>query len=478
MGISSLGIGSGLDLDSLVRQLVQAERGPRMQVLDKRENETKVQISALGSLRSAMNALREPLDVLSNPDRMQARAATVKNPEADNPFFTMESSRSAARGNYMVEVLELARGTRAQSGAFANAKEEVTSTAGNLNFATDDGKHSFSIEVKAGATLEDIARQVNESKGNFGVSASIINTGGSSPETRLVFTSDKTGAGSELSVTNDNAELDKLSTVATGDTAGMSIRDEDRARDARISIDGIEAYSSTNTFENVIQNSSITVERVMEGQAIRASVDYDTKGVQKAIEDFVKAYNGLIDNINSATKYSPAGEDGESKSGPLIGDGMVRSIQGSVSSIVSGRAGAGDSTINNLFQLGLTFDKDGKLEWSTKGTGDLGTGKQRLTKALEENFDEVSALFAGENGIATRLNSLVTEYAQSGGLLQTRREAVESQQKLIKDERVSFERYLESFEETQRMRFTALDKAIANMQNGANMMFAQLGLGN
>lgn len=478
MGISSLGIGSGLDLESLVQQLLQAERAPRMAALEKRESETRVQISALGSLRSAMNALKDPLRTLADPDRMKARAATVNNPEADNPYFTMESSRSAARGNYMIEVLELARGTRAQSGAFANAQEQVTTTTGNLNFATADGENAFSIEVAAGAKLEDIARQINESKENFGVSASIINTGGSSPETRLVFTSDKTGTASEMSVTNDNAELDALSTVATGaGPAGMTIRAEDSAADARISIDGIEAYSSTNTFENVIQNSAITVERLTEtDKPIRATVDFDTKGVKTAIEGFVTAYNGLIDKINSSTQYTPAGDDGKSKSGPLIGDSLVRSIQGSFSSIVSGRTGDGE--INNLFQLGLTFDKDGKLEWSKESTGDMGTGNQRLTDALENNFDAVSEMFAGENGIAARLDSLVEQYGQSGGLIQSRSKAVEMQQKNIRDERTAFERYLESYEETQRMRFAGLDKTISQLQNGANMMFAQFGMGN
>ncbi|MCO4321656.1 flagellar filament capping protein FliD [Aliidiomarina quisquiliarum] len=478
MGISSLGIGSGLDLDSLVRQLVQAERAPRMAALEKRESETKVQISALGSLRSAINELKEPLSTLANPERMQARAATVNNPEGENPYFTMESSRSAARGNYMIEVLELARGSRAQSGSFTNAQEVVSSTAGNLNFATADGENNFAIEVAAGATLEDIARQVNNSNDNFGVTASIINTGGSSPETRLVFTSNKTGAAREMSITNDNAELDKLSTVATGAApAGMTISAADSAADARINIDGIEAYSSTNTFENVIQNSTITVERLTETNSpIRASVDYDTKGVEKAIEDFVKAYNGMVDKINSSTKYSPAGEDGKNNSGPLIGDGMVRSIQGSFSSIVSGRSGSGD--VNNLFQLGLTFDKSGKLEWDKKSIGDLGTGKERLADALENNFSSVSEMFAGESGIASRLSTLVEQYGQSGGLLQSRSSAVEQQQKMIKEERASFEKYLKSYEETQRMRFAGLDKTITNLQSGANILFAQLNTGN
>lgn len=476
MGMSSLGIGSGLDLDGLVRQLVQAERAPRMQVLDKRENETKVQISALGSLRSAMNALKDPLYTLANPDRMKARAATVDNPDKDKPHFTMESSRSAARGDYMIEVLDLAKGTRAKSDAFTNAQEVVTETEGQLSFATADGEDAFSVDVKAGASLEDIARAINESKENFGVSASIINTGGANPETRLVFTSSETGAAKELSVTNNNTELDRVSTVASGGgTAGMEIAEEDKARDARISIDGIEAFSSTNVFENVIQNTSITVQRLTDEQEpIKASVDFDKAGVKKALEDFVKAYNGLVDKINSTTEYKPAGDDGENKSGPLIGDSMVRNIQGSFTSIVGGQFGEGE--INNLYQLGLTFTKDGKLEWDTKSMGDSGSGKNRLDQALDQNFEAISEMFSGENGLATRLDTLVTQYGQSGGLLQARSEAVESQQKLIKDERQTFEDYLKSYEETQRMRFQALDKAISSMQGNANMMFSQLGL--
>lgn len=476
MGISSLGIGSGLALDDLVVQLVQAERAPRIAELDKRQKQTDVQISALGKLRSAMNALRDPLRTLADPERMQARAATVENPDSDNPFFTMESSRSAARGNYSIEVLDLAQGTRAQSGAFTGIDQQMTTSTSNLTFATQDGEDTFNIEVAANATLQDIARAINESKENFGVSASLINTGGSSPETRLVFTSDKTGAAKELVVTNDNAELDSVSTVATGaGPAGMTITAENSARDARISIDGTEAFSATNTFENTIQNTSITVLReTAEEGAIKASVDYDTKGVRSAIEGFVTAYNKLIDEINNSTQYRPAGEDGQSQSGPLIGDSMVRAIQSSFSSIVSGSTG--NSEINNLFQVGLTFNSDGKLEFSRSSIGDQGTGRQRLTNALEENFDAVAELFSSENGIANRLESLVTQYGQSGGLLQARTQAVQSQQELIKDEREAFERYIESFEETQRKRFAGLDSTIANLQSNANMMFAQMGM--
>ncbi|CUS47195.1 MAG: flagellar filament capping protein FliD [Idiomarinaceae bacterium HL-53] len=475
MGISSLGIGSGLALDDLVAQLVQAERAPRIAELDKREKQTDVQISAFGKLRSAMNALRDPLRTLADPERMQARAATVANPDSDNPFFTMESSRSAARGNYSIEVLDLAQGSRAQSGAFTGVDQQITTGTGNLTFATQDGEDTFSIAVGANATLEDIAKAVNESDDNFGVSASLINTGGSSPETRLVFTSDKTGEAKELVVSNDNAELDAVSTVATGaGPAGMTISGDDSAKDARISIDGIEAFSATNTFDNTIQNTSITVlrETGTEG-AIDASVDFDTKGVTAAIEQFVSAYNKLIDEVNKSTQYLPADDDGQSQSGPLIGDSMVRSIQTSFSSIVSGSTGS--SEINNLFQVGLTFNSDGKLEFSSDSIGDQGTGKQRLTNALEENFDAVADLFSSENGIANRLESLVTQYGQSGGLLQARTQAVQSQQELIRDEREAFERYIESFEETQRKRFAGLDSTIANLQSNANMMFAQLG---
>ena len=94
---------------------------------------------------------------------------------------------------------------------------------------------------------------------------------------------------------------------------------------------------------------------------------------------------------------------------------------------------------------------------------------------MEENFDAVADLFSSENGIANRLESLVTQYGQSGGLLQARTQAVQSQQELIRDEREAFERYIESFEETQRKRFAGLDSTIANLQSNANMMFAQLG---
>src|SRR5690606_29137188 len=109
--------------------------------------------------------------------------------------------------------------------------------------------------------------------GNFGVNVNIVNAGGS-VGSKLVFTSDISGDGNDLVVSNNNAELDKISTVATGSDPAMV--QKQAAQNAIIEVDGITATSSSNVFSNVVQDLDITVKAVTpEGNNATVDVAYD-----------------------------------------------------------------------------------------------------------------------------------------------------------------------------------------------------------
>lgn len=137
-----------------------------------------------------------------------------------------------------------------------------------------------SLDIEAGSSLEDIRKAVNSSQDNFGVTADIINTG---DQARLVFRSNVSGEGNDLTVTNDNAEFDAISTQANGGGAGgMAIADADKATDAIIEIDGIQARNDTNTFEDVIQGSTITAIKKVKMQRQLHSLLHAMKMVLKS----------------------------------------------------------------------------------------------------------------------------------------------------------------------------------------------------
>ncbi|MCC5880386.1 MAG: flagellar filament capping protein FliD [Idiomarina sp.] len=459
MGMSAIGVGSGLDLEGLVQQLVQVERAPRLQRLDTREKQADVQLSAFGRLKSTLNKINDSVSGLADPKIMSARTATVTGQNEDNPLINVTANSKAARGSYNIDVQALAQGSRLQTQAntFTSSDNEVTATGGVLTFNAGDS--TFDVEVQAGATVSEVAAAVNQAAENFGVSASVVNTGGANPQTYLVFNSSVTGAGNDLTIASSAPDMDMLTTMDEVQTAD----------DAMIIVNDIATYSATNTFENAVENLEITVNRKdLNNGPVRVDVDVDKEGVKENIEAFMAAYNGMIDEVNRLTRYNPEGDNGA-----LIGDSLVRSIRGQLSGMLTQPvAGAADG-LNTLFQLGITQDNDGKLQFDTRNLGG-GTGEQRFERAINEQFDDIIALFSGENGVATRLESTLKQYTKSGGLIEGRENVAKNQKDSVSRERENFERFMEQYEQNLRRRYTALDGTIARLNQSSDFLFQRL----
>lgn len=459
MGMSAIGVGSGIDLEGLVLQLVQVERAPKLQRLNTREKQADVQLSALGKLKSSLNTVNDAVKNLSDSSKMSARTATVSGQNEDNPLINVSANSQAARGTYNIDVQALAQGTRLQTKAsdFSSSTDVVSATGGTLTFGAGDD--TFEVEIEAGATVSDVARAVNRAAENFGVSASVVNTGGANPQSYLVFDSSITGAGNDLTVTSSTPGMAMLTTMDEVQTAD----------DAMIIVNDITTFSATNTFENAVENLEITVNRKdLDNGPVRVDVDVDKEGVKSNIEAFMNAYNSMIDEVNRLTRYNPEGDNGA-----LIGDSLVRSIRGQLASLLTQPVDGAANGLNTLFQLGITQDNDGKLQFDTRNLGG-GTGQERFDRAVNEQFDDIIALFSGENGVATRLQSTIEQYTRSDGLIDGREKVAKNQKDSVERDRESFERFMQQYEQNLRRRYTALDGTIARLNSSADFLFQRL----
>ncbi|NWO02279.1 MAG: flagellar filament capping protein FliD [Idiomarinaceae bacterium] len=475
MGISSLGVGSGLALEDLVTQLVQAERTPKLEALQQRQNTVDVSLSGYSKLKSALSKVEDSLELLSNPREMNSRTALINGAPGSasttedgettttNAYLSATANSNAPAASYNISVEALAQGSKAKSGAFTSASEVISSSAGTLTFATENGENSFDVAVEAGATLQDIANTINSNNDNYGVSASIVNTGGTNPESRLVFSSSITGADNELVVTNDNAELDALSTVASGGTAGMTIAAEDQASDAKLIVDGIEVFSSTNTFSDAIGGVELTAKEVSAGDTQKVEVTTDKQGVKDTINSFVESYNGFMDVANALTNVNVEGQNGA-----LVGDSMLRGLRSGLNNILGGSVASAEVGANTMYSIGLTFEEDGKI-------GFVSGGEEKLDQALEEDFDKVSKLFSNDDGLGAKLDSYIKQYTQTGGLFETKTDVFDTQKKDIKNELEDFNQYMEGYEQNLREEYQALDSMIARMNQTMSSLQGQLG---
>ena len=476
MTIQSLGVGSGLALDDLVQQLLTAERQPKEERLNAKEERIEAEISGLGQIKSKLSDFKDAVDELRSDNGINGREPTITNPSEDNDVLSAEASNSALRGSYEVVVEQLAAGSRitTDAGAFTSSSDPVlTSGTGSLTFDVG-GSKSFTIDVTAGMSLTALREKINNSDDNFGVTANIIDTGtGAGP--RLVFSSSETGDGNDLVITNDTgaAELDRLST--TGGTNNISAANIESAKNAIAYIDGIEVQSSSNEFENTIQNVSFEVNEVSPKDAAgdflatKLSIGYDKEGLDKKIRDFVDNYNALIDEIKTLTRY---GESELEEDGALAGDSLLRGIQSGLASIVGDNVSS--SALGGLFQIGIEFDDDGKLEIGSTDFG-LGTGEDRLEDALEDSFDEIAKLFTDpDEGIATRLYEFSKEYTSYSGLISLRERAAKDDREDLYDQREMLELRMLNYEEILRDKYLNLDQTVAQLNQTGSALLASL----
>ena len=199
-GITFSGIGSGIDIDSLVGALLDAERRPTQLRLDRQEADLQITQTGLQGLNDALSELRTAVQSLDTLTDFQRRTTT----SSDGEVATISANESASTGSYAIEVTQLAQGTRAETAAFAGGTSATPGT-GTLRFTAGDS--SFSVDVSAGDDLLTIRNAINAATGNFGVTANIINTTNGAV---LVYTSDVTGDSNQLQVSTDNTDLDQL----------------------------------------------------------------------------------------------------------------------------------------------------------------------------------------------------------------------------------------------------------------------------
>lgn len=500
MGIQSLGVGSGLALDDLVSQLIQAEREPKEARLNEREEDLDAEISGIGELTSKLSKFEDSVDELRNDFNLNAREPQIDHhsslslDEDDEGTFTAEASSSALEGSYDIVVTGLAAGSRYTSsdGDFGNPSDTVLSGSdpGKITFSFGVATDAFTIDVSAGSTLQQLANAINSSSENLQadgltplVSASIIDTG-TSAGAKLVYTSNLTGDGNNLIVSNDDDRAD-LNRVTSTDSTGLVDRDlstngnKQDASNAKATIDGIQVESDTNRFENVIQNVAFDVSELspdtdndgIPDGVSKLTIGNDKDGLDTKIRDFMDDYNTLIDEIGRLTRF---GESELEEDGALAGDFMVRGLQSTMANIISNNVPG--SSLGTLYQIGLSFDDDGKLEITDVDEFGFGSGSDRLDEALENNFDDVASIFTDPNdGIAKSLYDYIREFTQSGGLLGAREQNAKDEKTNLEDERANFELQMLSFEQIQRDKYLALDQTVSQLNRTGNALIASLG---
>lgn len=461
--ITSAGIGSGLDLESIIKASVDSENIPKMQSFAAKQDSLKVELSAVGEVKSAISKLNDTIEKLADIDNFGKRVANITQPTSGDIISVTPTSKISV-GNFNIAVKELAQGSRAVSadGAFASTEAVVSASGGTLSFAAGADK-SFDLSVTAGMTLAELRDAINSSDTNFGVTANIVNTGDTAIGSKLVLTSNVSGNGNDLVITSDTAELNAIETydATTNPSGGMSISNEDKANNAVITVDGLEVTSETNTFKDAVQDMTITAKAksIDDGsgnlETAKLNVEFDRESVTALVDEFIANYNNLIGTIGFQTRPTQG----------LGGDATMRSLSSQLVNTLSvPLTDAGP--FGSIFDIGLTIDKEGYLEKSSL--------VRSLNEAMDENFDDIGTAFAGNNGVAKQLESLLGNYIDSNGLLKQRETDLNGRLDDLEDDVADHNFRMESLEQRLRKQYAGLDVLLAQMQQTQAYLGAQL----
>lgn len=465
--LSSLGVGSGLDLEGLITKLMTAEQKP-LAALQKKQAATLARISALGSLKSAIASLQTSAVALSpaSGQSLDAKYATFGASVADSSVAGASAATGAVAGRYALEVTALAQSQRLVSpktagytsstsplAASGTLKIELGSTTGG----SFDSKSSVEVVVTAGQTLGDLRDAINAANG--GVTATLMtsrDTNGVS-STQLVVTSNQTGSDSVMKMSGlagfdfdpDNASTGALSqAVVDGGQA---------AQNAAFTLNGIASTSTSNTVTGVLDGVTLTLNKTNAGSPTMVTITKDTNTKLTAqINAFVKAFNDTRSTTSQLGNYDAATQ----KSGALQGESTLRSAQNAISRL-STTAVAGATSYRMLADIGVTLQKDGTMA----------VDATKLSAALADDTAAVTKLVMT---VGDAFNKGLETIVGSDGSIKAATDSSERISKATINQATQLQARLVTIEARYRAQFTALDGLLAKLSQTSTYLTQQL----
>ncbi|WP_404839028.1 flagellar filament capping protein FliD [Aeromonas media] len=453
MAITSAGAGSGLDLEGIIASSVAAKKAQLQSPVLIKQDTNKVMLSGLGQLKSAVTKFTDVMAKLSEPGAFNKRIINITQSK-DDPILKVEGKVDAANGQYNITVNQLAQSSR-QEGVFDSATTPLFSEDGELSFTAGD--KTFKVKVKAGDTLQSLRKSINSHGDNFGLTANIVNT--ANGKAKLVIDSGVSGDGNDLKITGSNDSINNGFVNQLTQTQA--------AQDAMIDVDGVKLKSDSNTFDDTIQGLKITVLRTSDTtssgdlKSNKVDISTDKSTLVTQAQSFIDSYNELQDTLTALGKRSTM-VDGKKQDdgGALEGDATTRLISSFLSNTLMAPSTQSES-FSTLFEVGINMDKNGKLSLD----------KKKFEEKVDTNFDQVVALFGGEQGLAKNLQDGLKDYTKSGGLLAQRTDELNSVQRRLSQQEADNNVVLQKYEASLRAQYGGLDALLVKMNQSLNYLY-------
>ncbi|MFU2317654.1 flagellar filament capping protein FliD [Rahnella sp. PCH160] len=462
--VSSLGIGSGLDLTTLLTNLTTAEKA-RLMPISNAQSSYSAKLTAYGTMQSALQTFADAATALSSTNTYGATTATSNNTAA----FSATTTTGAAAGKYSLSVTQLAS---AQSLISTTQTSSTTAlgatTSGNsrtLTISQGDGSTPLSIKLTDSQTsLTGVRDAINKAGG--GVTASVVKVTDSSY--KLVLSANNTGTNSEMTVavTGDDTLNNIIGYDSSTSTGAMT--QNAVAANAKLTFNGIDLERQSNTISDAQDGITLSLTGTTT-TAASLTVAKNTSTASTAIQTFVDSYNALQDTFTSLTKFTATAtntDTSDSTNGALLGDSALRTIQTRLKTALGSASGSG--SISSLSSIGITTDPT---------TGKLEIDSTKLNTALTSNTAAVQTMMVGDGkttGVMTNITNLNTGFLNTtNGTIANAEAAVNTTLKSLTTQYNSVNDSINTTIARYKTQFTALDVAIQKLNSTATYLTTQ-----
>ncbi len=362
------GKSSGIDVTSVVNELMQVEEQPETQ-MQSEQSTISSQTSALTNISSELSTLASSVQSLSDLDGAFSQMTTGSS---DSTIVAASADSTASAGTHTVVVSSLATTSSSYSSYIPSgsslAGAQIVVAYGNSN----DPTNTDTINIPSSdTTLQEAASYINGA--GYGVTASVVTD---SVGSRLVLVSNTTGAAGNLNVTSS-------ATSFTGSPG----------TDAQLTVDGVPVDSSSNTVTSAIPGVTLSLGSADSNTPVLISVEPDTTQASTAIQNFITAYNAVVGSINSQYTLDSSGNEGV-----LASDSTLQTLQSELLNMISTTV-SGAGQYSSLQSLGIEMQDDGTLQINSS----------TLSNALSADYSDVQSFFQSTSGWGQLANTEMSQ---------------------------------------------------------------------
>lgn len=452
--LTTLGVGSGLDVFKLAQDLTDVEKVPKKESIESDITATEASISGYGLVSFQVGQLQKAFEKLNDADEMATSTGSSSNTSA---ISLTSLDGAAATGAYDITVTRLAQEQRMISDEYTAATTTLNSSAFDISIAVGSSTTTTTAVTVSTPTPAGVVSAINAA--STGVTASLVDTGIGGTNYRIILTGP---TGSEGAFT-----MSSTPDLGFGDS-GNTLQ---AAQDSIINFDGLTVTRSSNEISDVIAGATISLTETT-STAVRLNIVSDRTTLKTNLENVVTAYNDLNTLFTELTAEGSEAELG----GALADDtSLVRYLKSQIRSALFADSSTTSGSVSALRDLGVSIDKTGNLTLNeTTYDAVVASSYDDVVMMLSANTSDQNLFGAESKGLSQDIATILEDFSDSTGVLTTRTSNAEGSLQDYKDELVKLEARMEGVYQRYLTQFSAMESLIASMDTTKDYLEGQL----